>query len=133
MSRRLRFRSPPLGTCFRTLYVPSIKYLSLSTHFTFLSQNFPVGRKPIFQLTLVCYTLFHLGQALAPNLATLLVTRFFAGLFAVAPLSNCGGVMFDIWDPFMRGYATAIFLAGVFLGPVLGPIVGGLYVPPHYP
>ncbi|KAI0946742.1 hypothetical protein AcW1_010117 [Taiwanofungus camphoratus] len=83
------------------------------------------GRRPLFMITLVCYTLFHLGQALATNIETLLVTRFLSGFFAVAPLTNCGGLIFDIWDPIRRGIATSLFVAGVFIGPVMGPIVGG--------
>jgi MFS transporter, DHA1 family, multidrug resistance protein len=50
-----------------------------------------VGRRPIFVVSMVVYTLFHLGQSLAPNMQTLLVTRFIAGVFAVAPLTNSGG------------------------------------------
>lgn len=83
------------------------------------------GRKPMFLITLVCYTILHLGQALAPNIETLLATRFLSGFFAVSPLTNCGGLIFDIWDPIRRGMATNLFVAGVFIGPVLGPIVGG--------
>ncbi|OBZ78053.1 putative transporter mfs2 [Grifola frondosa] len=86
---------------------------------------FLIGYVPIFRITLVCYTILHLGQALAKNIETLLVTRFLGGFFAVAPLTNCGGVIVDIWDPITRGTATAMFSAGVFLGPVLGPIAGG--------
>ena len=37
------------------------------------------------------YTLFHVGEALAPNIQTLLVTRFISGFFAVAPLTIFGG------------------------------------------
>ena len=40
---------------------------------------------------MVVYTLLYIGQALAPNIQTLLVTRFFSGFFSVAPLTNCGG------------------------------------------
>ncbi|KAI0354077.1 MFS polyamine transporter [Trametes cingulata] len=83
------------------------------------------GRQIIFRVTLIVYVLLHLGQALAHNLATLLVTRFLTGVFACAPLTNCGGVIVDIWDPITRGTATALFSAGVFVGPVLGPIAGG--------
>ncbi|KAH9944642.1 MFS general substrate transporter [Amylocystis lapponica] len=83
------------------------------------------GRKPLFLGTLICYTLFHLGQALAPNIESLLITRFLSGFFAVSPLTNTGGLIFDIWDPIHRGHGTCLFIAGVFLGPVLGPIVGG--------
>jgi MFS family permease len=49
------------------------------------------GRRPIFLLTMFSYMLLHLGQALAPNIATLLATRFLGGFFAVAPLTNCAG------------------------------------------
>ncbi|PCH37698.1 MFS polyamine transporter [Wolfiporia cocos MD-104 SS10] len=83
------------------------------------------GRQPMFRFTLVCYTILYLGQSLAPNMETLLVTRFLSGFFAVSPVTNCAGAIFDIWDPIMRGYALSLFTAGVFLGPVLGPIVGG--------
>jgi MFS transporter, DHA1 family, multidrug resistance protein len=85
-----------------------------------------VGRRPIFISTLAIYTIFHLGQACANNMTTLLVTRFICGFFAVAPLTNGIGVIADIWDPVNRGIATSVFASAVFLGPVLGPIVGSL-------
>ncbi|VDB86995.1 unnamed protein product [Peniophora sp. CBMAI 1063] len=83
------------------------------------------GRRPVFIVTMTCYTLFILGQALARNTATLLITRFFSGFFACAPLTNAAGLIADIWDPILRGPATSIFVMMVFLGPVLGPVVGG--------
>ena len=54
------------------------------------------GRKPVFVVSMVPYTIFHIGQALAPNIQTLLVTRFLSGLFSVAPLTNCGGTHFAV-------------------------------------
>ncbi|TBU28211.1 MFS general substrate transporter [Dichomitus squalens] len=83
------------------------------------------GRRIIFRFCLAIYVILHLGQALAHNMQTLLVTRFLTGVFACAPLTIAGGVIVDIWDPVTRGTATAIFSAGVFVGPVLGPIAGG--------
>lgn len=71
------------------------------------------------------YTLFILGQIFAPNIQTLLVTRFFSGFFAVAPLTIGGGLLADIWSAGGRGPATSVFAASVFLGPVLGPLIGG--------
>lgn len=85
-----------------------------------------VGRRVTFIVAMITYTLFMLGQALAQNIQTLLVTRFFAGFFACAPLTNSGGVIADIWDVEGRGLAMSLFTASVFLGPVLGPIVSGL-------
>ncbi|KIM38587.1 hypothetical protein M413DRAFT_447793 [Hebeloma cylindrosporum] len=87
-----------------------------------------VGRKPIFVISMLAYTLFILGQALAPNIETLLVTRFFSGFFAVAPLTNSGGVIADIWPAVGRGPAMTLFTASVFLGPVLGPIIAGFII-----
>ncbi|KIY53724.1 MFS polyamine transporter [Fistulina hepatica ATCC 64428] len=84
-----------------------------------------VGRKPLFRLTMSMYTIFHLGQSLAPNITTLLVTRFLCGFFAVAPITNCSGVIADIWDATGRGPARAAFLFCLFLGPTIGPIIGG--------
>lgn len=44
----------------------------------------------------------------------------------MAPLTNSGGVIADIWSSAGRGPATSLFTASVFLGPVLGPIISGL-------
>jgi DHA1 family multidrug resistance protein-like MFS transporter len=85
-----------------------------------------VGRQPIMLLTIGAYTFLHLGQALAPNMETMLVTRFLGGFFACAPLVNSGGLIADIWDPAARGLATSMFTAAVFLGPVMGPIGSSL-------
>jgi MFS family permease len=50
-----------------------------------------VGRRPIFVGPMMIYTVFHVGQALAQNIETLLVTRFLSSFFAAAPLTVIGG------------------------------------------
>jgi MFS transporter, DHA1 family, multidrug resistance protein len=35
-------------------------------------------------------------------------------------------VIADMWDPVGRGPAAGLYAASVLLGPVIGPIVGGL-------
>ncbi|KAJ6506234.1 MFS polyamine transporter [Mycena vitilis] len=87
-----------------------------------------LGRRPVFVFAMSMYSILHLGQALAQNIETLLITRFFGGFFAVAPLVNAGGVIADIWSVQSRGLATSMFSASVFLGPVMGPIVAGYIV-----
>lgn len=54
-----------------------------------------IGRRPVFIFTMACYALLQIGEALAPNFATILVCRALAGIFASAPLSNAGGVIAD--------------------------------------
>ncbi|KAJ7574548.1 MFS polyamine transporter [Mycena floridula] len=90
-----------------------------------------VGRRPVFIATLSLYSLLHLGQALAKNTQTLLITRFFAGFFAVAPLTISGGTIADVWSAEGRGTASSLFGASVFIGPCLGPLVGGFVADSH--
>ncbi|VDC00642.1 unnamed protein product [Peniophora sp. CBMAI 1063] len=90
-----------------------------------------LGRRQVFVWTLSVYTLFHIGQALAQNIETLIITRFFCGVFACAPLSNAGGLIADVWDPITRGLAMSLFSTTVSLGPVLGPIIAGFMVQAH--
>lgn len=89
------------------------------------------GRRPVFLLTLLIFALFQIGEARAQSGATLLVCRFLSGLFAASPLSNSGGVIADLWGPIGRGPAMSIFTAGNFLGPALGPPVGGFVSSSH--
>ncbi|KAK2462835.1 hypothetical protein APHAL10511_005147 [Amanita phalloides] len=84
-----------------------------------------IGRRPVYVITGILFTIVHLGQTLANNIQTLLVTRFFAGFFAAAPLTNTGGAISDLFTSEQRGIAASLFAAGVFLGPTLGPLVGG--------
>ncbi|KAK4052982.1 hypothetical protein OIO90_004106 [Microbotryomycetes sp. JL221] len=83
------------------------------------------GRRPIFILSFFGFALFQIPCALAPNLGGLITCRFIAGTFAASPLTNCGGVIADIWDAVGRGPSMSLFSASVFLGPVVGPIIGG--------
>lgn len=41
------------------------------------------------------YTLIFLGAALAKNIETVLVLRFFSGAFGVAPLITSGGMLYS--------------------------------------
>lgn len=68
---------------------------------------------------------FIIPCAVAKNIQTLLICRFFCGIFASAPLTLAGGTISDIWDNEERGFAIALFAAAPYGGPVLGPIVGG--------
>ncbi|TIA89994.1 hypothetical protein E3P81_02672 [Wallemia ichthyophaga] len=102
------------------------------------------GRKPIFTLTLLLYTLFNVGCALSPTITGLLICRLIAGIGASSPLTNSGGVLTDIWEMDAIAIPMALFSwVGVlvpvdtantldslvpFLGPVLGPIIGNFMI-----
>ncbi|KAJ5689590.1 hypothetical protein N7462_003982 [Penicillium macrosclerotiorum] len=83
------------------------------------------GRRWIFYITFLLYLAFNFLCAFAPNFGSLLVGRFLTGTFVSAPLSNCPGVLADVWNPLERANAMAGFSAMVWIGPALGPVVAG--------
>ncbi|ROT43782.1 putative MFS multidrug transporter [Sodiomyces alkalinus F11] len=83
------------------------------------------GRSRIFYVTFFVFQAFNLLCAFSPNFGALLVGRFLAGTFISATLSNAPAMLADLWDPIDRGNAMAIFSFIMWMGPSLGPIVGG--------
>ncbi|KAL2065824.1 hypothetical protein VTL71DRAFT_3494 [Oculimacula yallundae] len=83
------------------------------------------GRRWIFYISFTLYLVFNFLCAFANNFGALLVGRFITGTMASAPLSNAPGVLADIWGPVERGNAMALFSMMTFIGPALGPVIGG--------
>ena len=83
------------------------------------------GRRPIYVAALGCFILFVLPCALAENIVTILVVRFFGAFCAAAMISNAPGSVNDIVNEKYRALAFSIWSIGPMNGPVLGPVVGG--------
>ncbi|KAL1303246.1 hypothetical protein AAFC00_006660 [Neodothiora populina] len=83
------------------------------------------GRRWVFYITFILYLTFNFLCAFSPNFGGLLVGRFLTGTFASSSLSNAPGVLADIWGPLDRGNAMALFSMMTFIGPALGPVIGG--------
>ncbi|KAN0062293.1 hypothetical protein ACQY0O_005477 [Thecaphora frezii] len=91
------------------------------------------GRKPVYIGSVILWTVFHIGAAVSNNIAALTMTRLLAGFFGPAALTNGGGSIVDMFEGVGLARSTALYSLFVFLGPVLGPIVGGFiaeYVEP---
>ncbi|KAF2639736.1 MFS general substrate transporter [Massarina eburnea CBS 473.64] len=86
------------------------------------------GRKYSILLPLFGLCLFSFATATAKDIQTVLITRFFGGVFGGAPLSNTGGVLADVWHPTARGPALLMWGLCITLGPMIAPIVGGALV-----
>ncbi|RAH49927.1 MFS transporter [Aspergillus brunneoviolaceus CBS 621.78] len=83
------------------------------------------GRRiPLFSGYLM-FAIFQIPVAVAKNVETILVCRFIIGMFGCSPLAVVGGALADFWDPVDRAIAISLFASATFVGPVLGPIVGG--------
>jgi MFS family permease len=78
------------------------------------------GRKPAVLAPYFIAGCFSFGTATAKDIQTILITRFFAGLFGSAPVTNTGGVLGDIWSPGQRGTAIVGYAFAVVGGPTLG-------------
>jgi MFS family permease len=78
------------------------------------------GRKPAVLAPYFIAACFSFGTATAKDIQTILITRFFAGLFGSAPVTNTGGVLGDIWSPSQRGTAIVGYAFAVVGGPTLG-------------
>ncbi|CEJ55402.1 Putative MFS multidrug transporter [Penicillium brasilianum] len=83
------------------------------------------GRKWVVIVPYFIAAIFSFGTATAKDIQTVLITRFFTGLFGSAPVTNTGGVMADIWPPQQRGIAIVGYAITIVGGPTLGPIIGG--------
>jgi len=68
--------------------------------------------------------LFSIGTATSKNATSIFLTRFFAGLFGSAPVSNVSAALGDIWDPKVRGTAINFYGIMVVGGPTIGPVIG---------
>lgn len=83
-----------------------------------------LGRWPVLQLSLLLVNLWQIPCALAPNFATILISRFFGGLFSAGGSVTLGMVA-DMWEPDDQQYAVAFIVFSSVGGSVLGPIAGG--------
>lgn len=106
-----------LGYCFGPLVIAPISEL--------------YGRMIVYNACNILYVVFTIACAVAPNLASLIVFRLFAGLAGSCPLTIGAGSIADMFVQEQRGAAMAAWAIGPLIGPVIGP-VGELSQPSLY-
>jgi DHA1 family multidrug resistance protein-like MFS transporter len=77
------------------------------------------GRKLPLLIGSFGFSLFTVAVAVGKDLQTVLICRFFAGLFGACPLSVVAAVYADIFNNLQRGIAIGAFSATVFMGPMV--------------
>ncbi|KAL1862656.1 hypothetical protein Daus18300_008454 [Diaporthe australafricana] len=83
------------------------------------------GRRLTFIVSYTVYVAFTVAAPCAPNITSLLVLRFFASAFGSSAQTNPAGMIADMFSMEERGLVMGIFAACPFLGPALGPVIGG--------
>ncbi|KAK3721768.1 hypothetical protein LTR37_002933 [Vermiconidia calcicola] len=89
-----------------------------------LTEN--TGRMPGYFVSYIVFLIFLVPAALAPNFATIVVTRFFGGGASSVAINIVGGTITDIWKGDKeRSLPMSIFGMTSVIGIALGPLVGG--------
>lgn len=83
------------------------------------------GRRPIYLVSWSMFLIWIIPSAVAQNIATMIVARFFDGLAGSAFLSVAGGTVGDLFARQDLQAPMLVFSMAPFIGPSLGPLVGG--------
>jgi MFS transporter, DHA2 family, multidrug resistance protein len=84
-----------------------------------------IGRKRLFIWSVIGFTLASILCAMAQSLPEMVLFRAIQGISGAFLVPLGQAVMFDINPPEKHGRAMAMFGAGVMIGPILGPMLGG--------
>lgn len=86
------------------------------------------GRRPIYIGSFTFFLIWIIPCAVAKNIGTMLVARFFDGLAGSAFLSVAGGTIGDIFAKHELSLPMMVYTASPFIGPEVGPLIGGFIV-----
>lgn len=84
------------------------------------------GRRPIYICSFLAFVIFLVPSAVAKNIETMIVVRFFQGLAGSAFLSVSGGTVGDLFERDKMQAPMAVFAVAPFVGPATGPLLGGV-------
>jgi DHA2 family multidrug resistance protein len=90
---------------------------------SFLAARF--GRRPYYIGSILLFTAASMACGQATNIWELVAFRFIQGIGGGALLSTSQTILFETFTVAERGFASALFGLGVFVGPTIGPTVGG--------
>ena len=83
------------------------------------------GRRKVFIVSVIGFTMASALCGLAGSLTTIVAARLLQGIFGAALVPLSQAVLLDINPPQKVGQAMAIWGAGIMVGPILGPMLGG--------
>jgi MFS family permease len=90
------------------------------------------GRKAVYLVTLPLFLLFTMGAGLAQNIQTFIICRFLSSTVGSPALAVGAGTVADLWDmEHGGGLATVLITSTFFMGPSLGPLIGGYTMQIH--
>ncbi|KAJ1323414.1 MFS transporter DHA1 family multidrug resistance protein [Microdochium nivale] len=124
MMRDLGVQSPIVGSMTVSIYL--LGYVVGPLVLAPLADIY--GKKIVLDAANISFCLWQIGCGLAPNIGSLIVFRFLAGVGGAGCLTLGGGAVGDMFHPEQRGLASGAWGLGPLLGPSLGPLAGGFLV-----
>lgn len=79
----------------------------------------------VYKITAPIFMLFLVGSGFSKSTGSLLVCRLLAGMVGGPVLAVGAGSTADMYPARTRALASSIFIMMPFLGPALGPVIGG--------
>ena len=86
------------------------------------------GRHQYLTASIVGFTVVSMLCGLAPNIATLIVLRVLQGFFGGGLIATTQAALRDLFPPEQANVGQAIFGVVIAVGPILGPLFGGIIV-----
>jgi DHA2 family multidrug resistance protein len=83
------------------------------------------GRRKVFIVSVVGFTAASALCGVATSLGGIVAARLLQGIFGAALVPLSQAVLLDINPPHKVGQAMAVWGAGIMVGPILGPMIGG--------
>jgi len=96
---------------------------------SFLSAR--IGRRNYYIGSVIMFTVFSFLCGQATNIWMLVVCRFFQGMGGGALLSVSASIVYELFPREKQNVASALFGVGIFVGPTIGPTLGG-FITEHY-
>jgi DHA2 family multidrug resistance protein len=96
---------------------------------SFLAARF--GRRNYYIGSILLFTASSVACGNAHNIWELVAFRFVQGIGGGALLSTSQAILFETFTVAQRGFASSLFAVGLFVGPTIGPTLGG-WIIDHY-
>jgi len=83
------------------------------------------GRRWLLVVGFFGFSIFTIACATSKDTQTIMLCRFFAGLFAASPVTLVPASLSDLFNNTHRGIAIAMYTLAMFMGPYTAPFVTG--------
>ncbi|KAJ5739469.1 major facilitator superfamily domain-containing protein [Penicillium manginii] len=83
------------------------------------------GRRPIYVVAWAFFVIWNIVTAVAKNIETVIISRFFTGFAGGTFLSVSGGTVSDVFLRSQIQLPMTLVSSAPFIGPCLGPLIGG--------